>query len=381
MENQSIPILDLTPEFDQLGPEILQAIERVMRSGQFILGPEGRAFEEEVAAYVGSKHAIGLNSGTDALIIALRALGVGPGAEVITTPFSFFATAEAISLVGATPVFVDIDLDSMNIDPARIETAITDRTRAIIPVHLFGNPCKMTRIMEIANRHGIPVVEDCAQSFGSRYETPCQGCEGGCGGMSGKSLGTFGMWGTISFFPTKNLGAYGDAGMLITDNDEQAELARKLRTHGSIKRYENEMLGYNSRLDSVQAAVLRIKLKHLDDYTAARRKVAKRYSELFSGVDEIVTPMISPGHVFHQYTIRVLKGQRDKVQSELAAQGISTVVYYPIPQHLLPVYRGQFPSYPISEGLAPEVLSLPIWPQITDEQQRRVAEAVKEIVR
>jgi dTDP-4-amino-4,6-dideoxygalactose transaminase len=382
MEKMNIPILDLRPELAEIGPEIMAAIEKVVYSGQFILGPEGKAFEEECAAYLGTKHAIGLNSGTDALIIGLRALGIGPGDEVITSPFSFFASAESISLVGATPVFVDVDPVSMNMDPSLLEAAITEKTKAIMPVHIFGNPAAITRVEQIAKKQNLKIIEDCAQSFGAKYQGVCEGCDGNCGWdiHKGKALGTIGDIGAFSFFPTKNLGAYGDAGLLITDNDELAELARKLRTHGSIKRYENEMLGYNSRLDSVQAAILRVKLKKIDEYNTARRGVAARYGKLLEGIEGVVPPAIAPGHIFHQYTIRVKNGLRDKVQAGLQERGVTTVVYYPIPQHLLPVYRGQFPSYPISESIALEVLSLPIWPQITEEQQAYVANAIREVL-
>lgn len=384
-EKMNIPILDLRPEIEELGPEIMTSIETVVRSGQFILGPEVKTFEEEVARYLGVRHAIGLNSGTDALIIALRSMDIGPGDEVVTTPFSFFATAESISLVGATPVFVDINPASMNIDPDLIEAAITPKTKAIMPVHIFGNPCEMTRIMAIARKHGLLVLEDCAQSFGARYQNVCEGCDGACQWREneGKFFGTIGEIGAFSFFPTKNLGAYGDAGLLITDDDRYAELARKLRTHGSIKRYENELLGYNSRLDSIQATILRVKLKQVDRYNTARRTVAERYNRMLSGFEQIQTPALAPCHVFHQYTIRIKNGNRDAIQARLQERGVSTVVYYPIPQHLLPIYRGQFPSYPISEAIAHEVLSLPIWPQISEAQQayvvREIADALATI--
>ncbi len=378
----NIPILDLRPELQEIGPEIMQAIEKVVYSGQFILGPEGVAFENECAEFLGVKHAIGLNSGTDALIIGLRALGVGPGDEVITSPFSFFASAEAISLVGATPVFADVDPVSMNIDPNLIEAAITSKTKAIMPVHIFGNPAAMTQIEAIAKKHNLKIIEDCAQSFGARYQGICEGCSGTCGWGTnkGKALGTIGNLGAFSFFPTKNLGAYGDAGLIVTNDDHLAELARKLRTHGSIKRYENEMLGYNSRLDSIQAAILRIKLRRIDQYNTARRVVAERYNALLAGVAGLETPGIAPGHIFHQYTVRVKNGRRDEVQSRLLEKGVTTVVYYPIPQHLLPVYRGQFPSFEISEGIAKEVLSLPIWPQISEDQQGYVAQSLRDIL-
>ncbi|MCA1791858.1 MAG: DegT/DnrJ/EryC1/StrS family aminotransferase, partial [Thioalkalivibrio sp.] len=258
-----IPVLNLTPEIEELWDELNDAFQRVLRSGQFILGPEVEAFETEVADYLGVKHAIGVNSGTDALVIGLRALGIGPGDEVITTPFTFFATGESIANVGATPVFVDIDENSFNIDPSLIEDAITPRTKAILPVHLFGRPCDMDAVMGIAERHGLEVVEDAAQSFGAR--------------LGGQQSGTFGRVGAFSFFPSKNLGAFGDAGLLATDDDEVAESARMLRAHGSRTKYHNETLGYNSRLDSLQAAFLRVKLPRVDAWNERRRDVAATY--------------------------------------------------------------------------------------------------------
>jgi dTDP-4-amino-4,6-dideoxygalactose transaminase len=363
-----IPILDLKPEIDANWEEINAAIQRVLKSAGFILGPEVEGLEKECAEYLGVKHAIGCNSGTDALFIGLRAMGVNPGDEVITTPFSFFATAESISLIGAKPVFVDVDLESMNIDVDLIEAAITDKTKAIMPVHIFGRPANMNRVMEIAKKHNLQVIEDCAQSFGSRYHDA----------PGNPMTGTIGAVGTISFFPTKNLGAYGDAGMIITNDDDINVLSRKLRVHGSAKRYHNEMIGYNSRLDAMQAAILRVKLPLLPGYNETRRAIAARYNDLMAGMDEVVTPEVVPGHVFHQYTIRVKGGKRDEVHTKMADKGVSSMIYYPIPQDRLEVYAGQYPRNPNSDQLATEVLSLPIWPQIAPEQQARVVEVLKE---
>ena len=306
-------------------------------------------------------------------------MGVGPGDEVITTPFSFFATAEAISNVGATPVFVDIDELSFNIDPKQVEAAITERTKAILPVHLYGNPAPMTQLLEIAGRHELYILEDCAQSFGARYCGSCTGCDGSCqierrSELEGKFTSTLGHVGAFSFYPTKNLGAYGDAGLLVTNDDTLAETARKLRNHGSTKRYHNELLGYNSRLDALQAAILRVKLPHIDAWNESRRKAAGRYSKLLENVPNMTVPELPEGHVVHQYTVRLRR--RDEVQVRLAAKGISSVVYYPIPQSELPVYAGSYPSYPVSERLSKEVLSLPIWPEITLEIQERVVEVL-----
>ncbi len=360
-----IPILDLQPQIQDHWDEFNAAFQRVMRSGQFILGPEEKAFEQECAAYLGVKHAIGLNSGTDALYIALRALGVGPGDEVITTPFTFFATAEAISHVGATPIFVDVEEDSFNINPDLIEAAISPRTKAIIPVHLFGRPCDMDRILGIANKFRLKIVEDCAQSFGATWKD--------------RKAGSMGAFGCYSFFPTKNLSAFGDGGMITTDDDELAALARMLRVHGSRKKYFNEAVGYNSRLDELQAAMLRVKLPRIDLWNKARRNVALRYRELFQEQDWIITPEVSEGHVFHQYTIRVQGLERDLLLAKLADQGIGTMVYYPVPCHKLKLYQDSHREVhcPIAEHMASEVLSLPVWPEIQDSMLKRIFEALQ----
>lgn len=377
-----IPILDLSPEIDALWPELMAATERVLKSGAFILGPEVAAFEREVAQYLGVKHAIGVNSGTDALFIALRALGIGPGDEVITTPFSFFATAESISVVGATPVFADIDPETFNLDPAAVEAALTPRTKAIVPVHLFGAPAPMGRLMDIARRHNLFVVEDCAQSFGARYEGGCLHCDGTCGAdaLKGQHTGTMGHLGAYSFFPSKNLGAFGDGGLVVTNDDALAEQVRMLRMHGSRKKYHNEILGYNSRLDALQAAFLRVKLPHIEAQNAGRQRVAERYVRLLQGVPGIVPPALQPGHVFHQFTVRILNGQRDAVAAKLHEAGVSTMVYYPVPQHRLPVYNLPVGSFPISERAASEVLSLPIWPTMPEDVQDRVMAALRQVV-
>ncbi|GGO18967.1 DegT/DnrJ/EryC1/StrS family aminotransferase [Deinococcus humi] len=357
-----IPILDLKPEIDELRPEIMAAIGRVLDRTDFIMGEDVHLFEAEVAAYLGVKHAIGVNSGTDALVIALRALGIGPGDEVITTPFTFFATAESISMVGAKPVFVDIDPATLNLNPELIEAAITPATRAIMPVHLYGNPVDMTRVMEIAHKHGLKVVEDCAQSFGARWQ--------------GTQTGTIGDFGAYSFFPSKNLGAYGDGGLLATNDDALADTARMLRVHGSRKKYHNETVGYNSRLDTMQAAILRVKLPHIEKWNAHRREVARQYNEGLKGIEGIVTPELTDGHAFHQYTVRVQSGRRDEVQQKLAAHGIGTMIYYPIPQDELPIYKGQYPVYEHSSLAAQEALSLPIGPGLDAATQQRVLKSV-----
>ena len=358
-----IPMLDLSDEINAYWQEYMEAIEGVLRSGQFILGPTVEAFEREVAAYLGVKHAIGVNSGTDALVIALRALGIGAGDEVITTPFTFFATAEAISMVGATPVFVDIDPQTFNINPSLIEPAITERTRAILPVHLYGQAADMDPILDLARRYGLKVIEDTAQAFGGEYK--------------GRKLGTLGDAGAFSFFPSKNLGAFGDGGLIVTDDDQVADSARMLRTHGSRKKYYNETLGYNSRLDALQAAVLRVKLAYVDQWNRARVAVAKRYNELLAGCEGLVLPEPRVGHVFHQYTIRITGNRRDLVKDHLAGLGVGTMVYYPVPLHRLPVYERTGLVLPCSEQAAREVLSLPLWPQIPEEYQHRVVQALR----
>lgn len=375
-----IPILDLGAEVNELWDELNAAIQRVLRSTQFIMGPEVGELERQIAAYLGVKHAIALNSGTDALVIGLRAMGVGPGDEVITSPFTFFATAEAISLLGAQPVFVDIDPVSFNLNPEALEAAITPRTRAVIPVHLYGNPAAMGKILEIARRHGLKVLEDCAQSFGARYQG-CVGCDCDSSDLRHRFTGTLADAGAFSFFPSKNLGAYGDGGLLTTSDDSIAEQARMLRAHGSRKKYHNELVGYNSRLDTLQAAILLVKLPHLERYNQARRAIAERYNQALANLSGLQTPTLSPGHIFHQYTVRILGGRRDQVQQRLTELGIGTMVYYPVPLHLLPVYQNLGLCLPESERAAQEVLSLPIWPQMNPETQGLVVEAVQKALK
>ena len=359
-----IPILDLSPELSEVGAELDAAWRRVVASGHFILGPEVDAFEREVAAYLGVKHAVGVNSGTDALVIALRALGIGPGDEVVTSPFTFFATPEAVSTVGAKPVFVDVDPETFNLRPDLVERALTPRTRAVIPVHLFGHAADMQRIEAIARERKLLVVEDVAQAFG--------------GSLGGRKLGTLGQAGAYSFFPSKNLGGLGDGGLVTTDDPKVAEAARMLRAHGSRVKYQNETIGYNSRLDALQAAILRAKLPRLDAWNAGRREVAASYRELLAGLQGIALPVERPGatHVYHQYTIRVQGGRRDAVKRHLADAGIDTMVYYPKPAHQLPVYQGSG-AFPAAEAASQEVLSLPIWPRMERSLQERVAEGLR----
>jgi dTDP-4-amino-4,6-dideoxygalactose transaminase len=378
--NEPIPMLDLRDEVAELKSEIQAAINRVLDSTAFILGPEVRGLEQDLAGYLGVKHAITLNSGTDALVIALRALNIGTGDEIITSPFSFFATAEAIALVGATPVFVDIGND-FNIDADLLEAAITEKTKAIMPVHLFGQPAQMTKIMAIAKNHNLKVIEDCAQSIGAAYSGRCDGCNGQCDNtlrnkLTGKMTGNIGDIGCFSFYPTKNLGAYGDGGMLTTNDDEIARLAKMLRNHGSEKRYYNEMLGYNSRLDEIQAAILRVKLPHLNRYNEARRNIAAYYNELFASLN-VRTPKVTGGHIFHQYTLRVPAHKRDELQEVLKQNEIGSMLYYPVPQNRLTPFKHLQSNTPVSDEVATEILSLPIWPQMDKAKQERVAGVVQ----
>ena len=368
MSQIRIPIYDPRPEVEALWDELHEAIDGVLRSGRFILGPEVEAFEREVAEYLGVRYAVGVNSGTDALVIALRALGIGPGDQVITTPFTFFATAEAISAVGATPVFVDIDPDTFNISPAAVEKAITPRTKAVLPVHLYGQAADMGPILELARAHGLKVLEDVAQAFGGEYK--------------GRKLGALGDAGAFSFFPTKNLGGFGDGGLIATDDPEVAEAARVLRAHGARKKYHNEVLGYNSRLDALQAAMLRVKLRYIDEWNARRRAVAARYNEALADLDGLVTPVEADyaRHVYHQYTVRVKRGRRDALRQHLAEAGIGTMVYYPVPVHRLPVYAWPEGSLPQAEAAAAEVLSLPMSPFLPPDAQDEVVRHIKDLL-
>ncbi len=360
-----IPPLDLLPEIDLLWGEIQSAVSDVIRSGQFVLGPQVRAFESEIAERLSVKHAIACNSGTDALVLGLRALGIGPGDEVITTPFTFYATAEAISLVGAELVFVDIEPRTFNIDPSQIPAALTPRTKAVVPVHLFGHAADLDPILELSRRHGLTVLEDVAQAFGGRYR--------------GRPLGSIGHAGAFSFYPTKNLGAFGEAGLLATNDDHVAELARKLRTHGSLRRDCNEMIGYNSRLDEIQAAVLRVKLPHVESWNSQRQTAAVTYRRLLADIAGVVPPLVEEyaDHVFNQFTVRIIGRNRDAIQKALAQAGIGTNVYYSVPVHRLPVYADHHCHLPVAELAAREVLSLPMGPMLPNAAIGRVADALR----
>ncbi len=355
-----IPPFDLSVQFQQIGDAINQAALTVLASGRYIGGTTVEQFEREFAAYHGRAECVACNSGTDALYLALRALGIGAGDEVITTPFTFFATAEMISLTGATPVFVDIDA-TFNLDPNKITAAITPRTKAIVPVHLFGRSADMTAIGAIAQAHGLAIVEDCAQATGTEWQ--------------GQKVGSMGQVGCYSFYPTKNLGACGDGGAMTTNDAAIAKQLRILRDHGRTAMYQHEELGLNSRLDAVQAAILSVKLPYLDQWIAARRRLADRYLKLLRSVPGIVLPQDADGVSWNQFTIRIGAGLRDKVRDRLQAHGVMSMIYYPLPMHLQPVYAGlgyRSGQLPQSEAAAQEVLSLPMFPEMTEAQQDQV---------
>jgi dTDP-4-amino-4,6-dideoxygalactose transaminase len=364
------PFLDLKVQFDGIRDEINGAIARVLESQQFVMGPEVSALEKELKRYVGCEYVFGCASGSDALLLSLMALGVGSGDEVITTPFTFVATASSIARLSARPVFVDIDPETYNLDPRHLENAITPRTKAIIPVHLFGLPSEMEAIMDVGRKHDLAVVEDAAQSLGAQYK--------------GKFVGGIGTVGCFSFFPSKNLGGAGDGGLVTTNDPRLAEKLKVLRLHGSMTKYQYELLGMNSRLDALQAAILRVKLLHLDEWTAGRRHNANRYRELFVeyGLNSHVNAPLAPlesVHVYNQFTIRTR--QRDALKQYLRDNGIPTEIYYPHPLHLQPAFANlayKPGSFPESEDASTEVLSLPIFPELTEEQLRIVVRSIAE---
>ena len=362
-----VPLLDLQAQYAPIRSEIRDAIDRVCDSQKFILGPEVAGLEREVAAFCGAKFAVGVSSGTDALLAALMAVGIGPGDEVITSAFSFFATAGVVVRLGARPVFADIESHGFNLDPQDVRAKVTARTRAIMPVHLFGRCAEMDPILETATRHGIAVIEDAAQAIGARDSR-------------GKSAGTIGSIGCFSFFPSKNLGAFGDAGMVITKDADFAEALRVLRVHGGKPKYCHQIVGGNFRLDALQAAVLRTKLAYLGLWTHARRHNAQRYRRLFAEaglIDEVELPDDSPGQIYNQFVIRA--PERDGLRAFLRAAGIETEVYYPVPLHLqacfanLDYQKGDLPN---AEAAAGQVLALPIYPELRVEQQQYVVEQI-----
>ncbi|MFA5255535.1 MAG: DegT/DnrJ/EryC1/StrS family aminotransferase [Candidatus Omnitrophota bacterium] len=361
-----IPILDLTAQYKSIKTEIDAAIKKVVDSQHFILGPEVEAFENEVAAYCGTKYAVGVASGTDALILSLKALGIGPGDEVITTPFTFFATAESVSLVGAKPVFVDIDPKTYCINPELIEDKITKNTRAIIPVHLFGQCADMDRVMEIARINNLKVIEDTAQAMGATY--------------NGKQAGSMGDAGALSFFPSKNLGGFGDGGMIITNNKALADKIKMLRVHGSTVRYIHSAIGTNSRLDAFQAAILRVKLKYLNKWLDGRRKVAKYYDESLQGMP-VITPYLPPYnvHTYHLYVLRI-KPNPEQLAKFLNDGGIEARTYYPVSLHMQECYKNL--GYKIgdlkeSESASPETLAIPIYPELGAAEMKYIVDKIR----
>jgi dTDP-4-amino-4,6-dideoxygalactose transaminase len=364
----SIPLLDLAAQNHPLLPAFREAFERVATRGQFILGPEVESFERAIADQLGVKHAIGVSSGTDALLVALMALGVGRGDEVVTTPFSFFATAGCIARVGATPVFVDVDPATFNIDVSRVAGAITSRTRAIMPVHLFGQPCAMKELQEIACENGLPIIEDAAQAIGARTAI---GPVGGLGSLA-----------AFSFFPSKNLGAFGDAGLVTTNDAGLAARVRLLRSHGAEPKYYNLEVGGNFRLDALQAAILAVKLPHLEGWARARAANAHAYTEAFraTGLPPsllMLPTAVEPGHVWNQYTIRTPR--RDALRAHLASRGIGSEIYYPVPLHRQQCFAGLGYSeghFPEAERCAREAISLPIFPELGDARRARVVQEV-----
>ena len=362
----NIPLLDLKAQYKSIKPEIQKAINKVINNGQFILGENVKKFEQEFAKFIGVKYAIGVGNGTDALYLALRACGISKNDEVILPVNTFIATAEAITLNGAKPVFVDVNPETYNIDINEIEKAITKKTKAIVPVHLFGQSADMSPILKIAKKHKLCVIEDCAQAHGARYKN--------------KIVGSIGDIGCFSFFPGKNLGAYGDAGIITTNNKILAQKIYILRNHGRLKKYKHTIEGINSRLDEIQATILRVKLKHLKSWNKDRQKNARVYDKLFKNINNIITPYIikNTKSVYYFYIIRVKN--RKKIQTKLKKEGVSTGIHYPVPLHLQPAYKylghkkGDFPK---TEKLSKEILSLPIYPELTEKQIKFIVNIIK----
>src|SRR5215831_5876597 len=364
-----VPLCDLKAQYASIGPRVEEAVLRVLASGQVILGPEVAEFETEIAQYCGTAHAVGCASGTDAILLALHALDIGPGDEVILPPFTFFATASMVCRVGARPVFVDIDPDSYNLDPLQVENKISERTRAIVAVHLFGQCADMEPLWRIAERHDLPVIEDAAQAIGAEYY--------------GRRAGNLGDIGCFSFYPSKNLGAYGDAGACVTNDPNWAARMACLRVHGMEPKYYHKYLGWNARIDALQAAILRVKLPHLDRWCEMRQAAARRYDALIEEhhlAGFLERPVVKPDrrHVFNQYVVRVADGLRDPLMRHLRSENIGCEIYYPVPLHLQEclAYLGYHPGdFPASEEAAQAVLSLPMFPELAVEQQRRVVQS------
>lgn len=365
-----VPLLDLQAQYATIRDEITVALARVFESQHFVMGGEVQALEEEIARYSQTRFAIGCASGSDALLLALMSCGVGEGDQVITTPFSFFATASTVARLGARPVFVDICEQTYNIDPARVADAINERTKAVIPVHLYGQCAEMDAINEIASKRGIPIIEDAAQAIGAEDNS--------------RRAGSMGTIGCISFYPSKNLGGAGDGGMLVTDDEDHAARLRTLRVHGEERKYHHKTIGINSRLDAIQAAVLRVKLGHLEDWTKSRQRNAEKYQSLFreAGLSESIgLPFVRTDarHVYHQFVIRVRDGKRDSLREHLRDRGVGTDVYYPVPLHLQEcfAYLGyKQDDLPVAESAAKETLALPIYPELTPAQQEYVVSTI-----
>lgn len=392
----NIPLIDLKAQYKSISEDLDRVTKEVLSSASYIMGKNVTEFEKEFAEYIGVKHAISVGNGTDALVIALKSLGIGAGDEVITTPFTFFATAETISAVGAIPVFVDVEKDTFNIDPAKVEEKITSKTKAIVPVHIFGQSAKMDEINEIAKKHNLKVIEDACQAIGGKYKN--------------RKIGTLGDAACFSFFPTKNLGCAGDGGIIVTDDDNVATIAKALRTHGSGEngqkaynllnniteevatvqnaddtvynplKYYNYLIGYNTRLDAIQAAILRVKLPHIDSWNAKRREIAKIYDEKLKDSD-LVTPFISEENepVYHMYIIQ--SENREAMLSKLKGKGVATGVYYPVPLHLQKVYKNlgyKEGDMPVAEYLSHRTFAIPVYPELTDEEVNYIVESIKE---
>ncbi len=371
----AVPLFDLKAQYREIGPQIEAAVARVLKSGQAILGPEVKAFEQEACQYLGVQHSIGCASGTDALLLALQALEIGPGDEVILPPFTFFASAGTVCRLGARPVFADVDPATLNLDPLQVENKITERTRALMVVHLYGQCADMEPLWHISDRHKLPIVEDAAQAWGADYH--------------GKKAGTLGGIGCFSFYPSKNLGAYGDAGVAVTNNPTWAERMQWLRVHGMEPKYYHKYIGWNARLDALQAAILRVKMPHVDTWTEKRNAVAQNYDSLIESYhlcQFLERPCVRPGrrHVFHQYVVRVAGGQRDALMQHLQANRIGCEIYYPVPLHLQEclAYLGyRAGDFPASEGAAQCVLALPMYPELSHAQQEQVIDCCAEFLR
>lgn len=368
IQNKAIPMLDIKAQHEPLKEEIRTALKDILDSGRFILGNNVKNLEKEIASYLNTREAVGLASGTDALYLSLRALDIKQGDEVITTPFSFIATAEAITYVGATPVFIDIDRDTLNMDINKVEERITSRTKAVIVVHLFGQSSDMKELMDLAKKYNLKVIEDCAQAFGAKY--------------NGERVGSIGDCGCFSFYPSKNLGAYGDGGMLTTNDPEIYRRVSLLRNHGTVGPYQHDFIGYNSRLDEIQAAILRIKLKHINAYNHNRQRIAGIYTGILGDLVKCPSEINDRTHVYHQYTIR--SSLRDDIEKSLRDNSISCVVYYPRPIHLQEAFKylgykkGDFPE---SEAAAEEVLSIPVYPELQPEAAEFIANIIVKAVK